>query len=128
MPHQYGVHSGSSGEIRVRKGRLNLYLDIIRFIDISGIHHLSPDLLSFFLISHPNIKGLTLNPFPGAQFPYPNVSDPTNGLDLVFDCIGAMPKLENLSLGYISYDNQILPLNCLSNLTNLRSLELKVEY
>lgn len=98
----------------------------LEYVDISGIHHLDSELITCFLIGHPNIKGLTMNPFPGAQFPYPNLEDPSNGLDVVLDCIASMPKLEQLSLGNISYDSMTLPMNCLSKLTNLRALELKV--
>jgi hypothetical protein len=95
-------------------------------VDISGIHRLEPELITCFLIGHPNIKGLTMNPFPGAQFPFPDPDNPTNDLDLVMDCIASMQHLEHLSLGHIFYDSLTLPLNCLSRLSQLRSLELKV--
>lgn len=97
-------------------------------MDISGIHHLDSELITYFLTGHPNIKGLTLNPFPGAQFPRLNLEDPANGLDIVLDCIASMPKLEHLNLGHISYDSLTLPMNCLARLTQLRSLELKAGF
>lgn len=87
---------------------------------------MNPELITCFLIGHPKIKGLTLNPFPGAQFPFPDPDDPSNGLDMVMDCISSMQYLRYLSLGHIFYDSLTLPLNCLSGLSQLRSLELKV--
>lgn len=88
---------------------------------------MNSEIITCFLVGHPNLKGLTLNPFPGAQFPYLNPDDPADGLDIVFDCISALTNLTHLNLGHISYDSTILPMNCLSRLTQLRSLELKVK-
>ncbi|KAI6189804.1 hypothetical protein M3Y97_00048200 [Aphelenchoides bicaudatus] len=117
-------------EINLRKCRINMnyILDLpeqLEVVDLSSIHHLDSELIACFLVGHPKIRSLTMSPFPGAQFPHPNKDDPSNGLDMVFDCISSMQQVTNLNLGHIGYDSLTVPLNCLSRLTKLRSLELR---
>ncbi|KAI6199881.1 F-box domain-containing protein [Aphelenchoides besseyi] len=117
-------------EINLRKCRVNMehILDLpktLKCVDLSGIHHMTPDLLTYFLVGHTELEKLTLCPFPGAQFPIPNLEDLSNGLSIVFDCIGSLPKVKHLALGHISYGSDILSMDSLAHLTSLRSLELK---
>ncbi|KAI6213642.1 hypothetical protein M3Y94_00174200 [Aphelenchoides besseyi] len=117
-------------EINLRKCRVNMehileLPETLKCVDLSGIYHMTPELLTYFLVGHTELKKLTLCPFPGAQFPIPNSEDPSNGLSMVFDCIGSLPKLQHLALGHISYASNILSMDSLARLSSLRSLELK---
>ncbi|KAI6228916.1 F-box domain-containing protein [Aphelenchoides fujianensis] len=116
-------------EINLRKCRVNMehILDLpkqLTSIDLSGIHHMTPELITYFLVGHSALESLTLSPFP-ARLPVHDPADPSNGLSVVFECIGALPRLRHLSVGHLMHDPQALPLAPLAQLRSLRSLELR---